>query len=100
MKTGNIIRLSKRMVIEYINRYVKKTKDDEKATYKDVHIIGFHDEPEDHRVLIYSPITDDLYYEVTCDKDTDEMHSYIYRRVRKKFNGEENRKKRSVRNYR
>ena len=85
MKKGELIDVSKRMVREYYNRYVMEEKEGlEKISLNDVEVIGFHEDGNDYRVLLSTPTTDGLYYEVVCDRKTNEMKSYAYKKAKEK----------------
>lgn len=86
MKKGEFIYTSKRMLKEYINRYVNK-ENGKRITVHDVLVIGFHDESDMYRILLSVPTSEDLFYGVTYDKSKDELYSYIYRKTGKKLFG-------------
>ena len=86
MKKGEFIYTSKRMVKEYVNRYMEGV---DRISSKDVEVIGFNDEPGSLRILLSTP-TSEEFYGVSYDKETDNLHSYIYKKVGKRIVGKKN----------
>lgn len=86
MKKGDFIYTSKRMVKEYINRYMEGV---EHISSKDVEVIGFNDEPGSFRILLSTP-TSEEFYGVSYDKENDKLNSYIYKKVGKRVIGKKN----------
>lgn len=84
MKKGELIDVSKRMVREYYNRYVEEKEGLGKISLNDVEVIGFHEDSNNYRVLLSTPTTDGLYYEVVYDHEKDELKSYAYRKAKEK----------------
>lgn len=84
MKKGELIDVSKRMVREYYNRYVEEKEGLENISLNDIEVIGFHEDSDNYRVLLSTPTTDGLYYEVVCDQKTNELKSYTYRKAKEK----------------
>lgn len=87
MKTGDFIYTSKRMVKEYVNRYVDGTNH---ISSKDVQVIGFHEDPSIIRLLLTTP-TSEEYYGVSYDKENEKLNSYIYKKVGQRVIGKKNR---------
>ena len=87
MKKQEFINLSKNMVAEYINAFTDKENIDRKITMKDVYPVGFHDTPENFRMILSVLGSDDFYYEVIYKKDTKGIYSYVYRQVGKRIIG-------------
>lgn len=77
MNKKEFIRLSERMVKEYYNRYVA-IYDDKKINMSDIFMLGFCKTESGMRVLIRTKTHDTCTYEVTYDKETDEIHSFIF----------------------
>lgn len=103
MTKEKFISVSKRMVTEYYNRYVTKNNPNgEKASMNNISVIGFYNKSGNYRLLLSTPTSDGLYYEVTYDKNTDEINSYAYKKVGKNNNGknERNQNVRDIRNSR
>ena len=80
MKTGAFIFTSKRMVKEYVNRYVEGV---EPISTKDIRVIGFNEDPSNFRILLSTPASEE-YYGVHYDRENDNLDSYIYKKVGKK----------------
>lgn len=89
MTKGELIDVSKRMVREYYNRYVEEKEGLNKISLDDVEVIGFHDETNNYRILLSTPTTDGIYYEVVYDCETNELRSYVYRKAREKTHGKD-----------
>lgn len=86
MKKGEFIYTSKRMVKEYVNRYVEGV---DHISSKDIQVIGFNDDLDSYRILLSTP-TSEEYYGVSYDKGNDKLHSYIYKKVGKRVIGKKN----------
>lgn len=84
MKKGEFIHVSKMMVKESCNRKLEKTQ---RITINEVEVIGFHENPNGYRLLLQSPTSEGIYYGVSYDKSTDELRSYIYKKVGKRTTG-------------
>lgn len=80
MKTGEFIFTSKRMVKEYVNRYVEGAK---LISTKEIKVIGFNEDPLNFRILLSTPASEE-YYGVHYDKKNNSLDSYIYKKVGKK----------------
>lgn len=89
MKTGNFIFTSKRMVKEYVNRYVEGV---DNISTKDIQVIGFNEDPRSFRILLSTPASEE-YYGVSYDKENDSLNSYIYKKVGKRVCGKNSRNK-------
>ena len=87
MKKGEFITISKRMVKEYFNRYENKTSDIQRITTRDVQVFGFNEDDDKYSILLTTPASDQNFYGVTYSKSTDELHSYIYKKVGKMIHG-------------
>lgn len=87
MKKGEFIRISKRMVKEYFNRYICELNSVKKISVNDVEVVGFSNESDSYRLILQTPDSDDLYYGVTYNKDTDTLYSYTYKKVGRRING-------------
>lgn len=74
MNKEDFIDVSKRMVKEYLSRYLG-----EEINIDDVQLIKFHDEPSIYKTLLIAPYSDEIYYEVVYDKDSEQLRSYIYK---------------------
>jgi hypothetical protein len=84
MKKGELISVAKNMVTEYFNKYVdkNKTKGIQKINFDDVEVIGFYKKGKNYRLLLVTPTSDGIYYEVSYDSKTDKIYSYAYKKVR------------------
>lgn len=82
MKKQEFINVSKNMVAEYINTFGEN-----KISMRDVYVVGFHDTPENYRILLSTQASDEFYYEVIYKKDTKGIHSYVYRKAGKRIIG-------------
>lgn len=89
MKKGEFLNISKRMVKEYFDRYVQKG-DIQTLKVSDVEVIGFDEDDDNYRAILITPDSDELYYGTTYYKETDKMHSYVYKKVGKRTNGKKN----------
>lgn len=87
MKKGEFIYTSKRMVKEYVNRYVEGV---EHISSKDIQVIGFNEDLTSYRILLTTP-TSEEYYGVSYDKENDNLNSYIYKKVGQRVVGKKNR---------
>ena len=76
MKKENFIQVSKNMVKEYINRYVKK---EQPIEIDEIEIIDFKEGDNGFKILLVICDSDDKFYGVTYDHLKDEIHSYIFR---------------------
>lgn len=85
MKKQEFISLSKNMVKEYLNVFNDKTG--QILSVLDVQVEGFHDTPENYRILLSVPSADGFYYEVIYDKKTTGVHSYVFKKAGKRIVG-------------
>lgn len=85
MKKGEFIIVAKNMVTEYFNVFVNN--EETKMGVNDICVVGFHDTPENYRILLTTPKIDEFFYEVVYDKNTKGLHSYAYRKVGKRIVG-------------
>lgn len=86
MKKGDFIYTSKRMVKEYVNRYIEGANH---ISSKDIQVIGFNDDLSNYRILLTAP-TSEEYYGVSYDKENDNLNSYIYKKVGQRVVGKKN----------
>lgn len=91
MEKGEFITVSKRMVREYFNRYVKEVGA-RNIVLNDVRVIDFRDRTDNYKVLL-TTWTSDLYFGVTYYKDTNKIRSYMYKKVGTRFYGKNFRRK-------
>lgn len=91
MKKGEFIRISKRMVKEYVNRYIDETKH---ISQYDVSVMAFSENKNAYRILLTTPASEDLYYGVTYEKDTDKLYSYTYKKLENRVRGKKNKNSR------
>lgn len=77
MKKQEFINLSKNMVKEYVNAF----SEERKVLIKNVYVIGFHDTPDNYRILLSIEATDDFFYEVVYDKNKKGIHSYVFKQT-------------------
>lgn len=89
MKKGEFLNISKRMVKEYFDRYVQKG-DIQTIKASDIEVIGFNEDDDNYRAILITPGSDELYYGTTYYKQTDKIHSYVYKKVGKRMNGKKN----------
>ena len=92
MKKGEIIQTGKRMVVEYFNKYVNKSKGFRRISERNVRVIGVCDETDIYRVLLIVPGWYGIYYGVSYNYTTNKINSYIYKKVGKRINGRKERK--------
>lgn len=90
MKKGEFLSISKRMVKEYFDRYVENKGDIQTIKVSDVEVIGFDEDDDNYRAILITPGSDELYYGTTYYKETDKLHSYVYKKVGKRTNGKKN----------
>ena len=76
MKKEDFIQVSKNMVKEYIDRYVKN---DRSTKIEDIEMIDFQEGSDGFKILLVTEDSGDKFYGVTYDRLRDELHSYIYR---------------------
>lgn len=77
MKIGEFIDISKRMVKEYVNRYLVED-DSQKITKHEVVVMDFDDTPESYEILLTTIDMGELSYGVTYDKHEGKMYSRIH----------------------
>lgn len=77
MKKGDFISVSKRMVKEHYNRYVAGVNGKEKLKTGDICVVKFRDILGDYLIVLTPDNSDDMYYEVTYDRENDEIESMI-----------------------
>ncbi|MBR6641156.1 MAG: hypothetical protein IKL08_03065 [Clostridia bacterium] len=77
MKVGEFIDISKRMVKEYVNRYLIED-DSQKITKNEVVVMDFDETPDSYEILLTTIDMGELSYGVTYDKHEDKIHSRIH----------------------
>lgn len=90
MKKGEFLNISKRMVKEYFDRYVRKGNV-QTIKVSEVEVIGYDEDDNNYRAILITPGSDELYYGTTYYKETGKIHSYIYKKVGKRVNGKKSR---------
>lgn len=85
MKKGEFINVSKRMVKEYFNKYVVGKDGIEKISCCDICVVGFSHVDGNYKILLSTPITDDVYYKVIYDKESDELKSTLVKTHNKTY---------------
>ena len=74
MKVGEFIDVSKRMVKEYVNRYVIQNEI-EKITKNEIVVINFSNDIDSYEILLTTMGFGDLSYSVRYDKKEDKLYS-------------------------
>ena len=87
MKKREFIYTSKNMLKEYFN-----SKNEQKISLKDIHVIGFNDDLTGFQILLSVPTSKEL-YGVNYDMWLDKLNSYIYHREGKRIIGKREKKK-------
>lgn len=77
MKKSEFIDVSKRMVKEYVNRYIIKN-DEEKITKFEVVVMNFNDNPDSYEILLTTIDMGELSYIVIYDKVKDKIYSSVH----------------------
>lgn len=81
MKKGEFIRVSKRMVKEYYNRYVAVREEIPKITRTNVVLIDYEECSEYFRAILITTESEGNHYGVTYDRKANELYSYIYKKA-------------------
>lgn len=84
MKVGEFIDVSKRMVKEYVNRYVIQNEI-EKITKNEIVVINFSNDTDSYEILLTTMGFGDLSYSVRYDKKEDKLYSdLIFLKINKR----------------
>lgn len=84
MKVGEFIDVSKRMVKEYVNRYVIQNEI-EKITKNEIVVINFSNDIDSYEILLTTMGFGDLSYSVRYDKKEDKLYSdLIFLKINKR----------------
>lgn len=77
MKKGEFISTSRRMVKEYVNRYILK---DDHITADEITLIGFSNIEGNLKCVMYSSRTPEIVYKITYNKENDEISSELIKK--------------------
>ena len=78
MKMIDFIFMAKRMVREYFNRYVCESEENKIVNIKEITTIKFYNTLESYKILLSTPGADKMLYEVSYNKNTNEIQSHAY----------------------
>lgn len=79
MINGEMLELSKKVVVDYFNENVEKT-DGLKINKDNVFIVWFSKTLQNFKALVSTTVSDGMYYEVTYNGDKKELYLDAYKK--------------------
>lgn len=79
MINNNMMKLCKKVVVDYFNSRVDKT-DNMQLTEDDVYIVWFSKTLQNFKALVSTAVSDGMYYEITYNGDKNELYLDAYKK--------------------
>ena len=80
MGSKEFLNICKEKVAEYFNSNKNKTDRTENLTENDVFVVWYCKTLQNHKALLYTPVSDGMYYEITFNGDKNEMYFDAYKK--------------------